>query len=549
MDLVELQNRIYKDPDSYRLDFEQQLTAFDAHLDILRLQSQTDNKQLCTLLGFLAQTAGLYREDLAKDLPTKLINLLDNAALMHPQIRLAIVRALFTMRTKRIVCADSLTIVKLVIPFLAFSDKILRASIEALFVRDLRYLFKKQDKEARAIQNSLLIYLDQCRDHYSSYNAPFYRSLVDIAIKLFRYNHWKDTRTVNAMIAACHCPYSKASGTALSFFVSGYKDIEDEEEDEGPDIKYNQEAIDLVHDPVEAGRKLVLISRDKSMGFNPRQRIMCLQVASLLSRRHEVDIPGFYSCIINFLSPSVPDVSLALATASQAVHSCTAPDQVTPVVKAIADRFVSDRNRSEELAIGITAIRELTSRCPWAMDVDLLLDLIGYIKDKNKPVVMAARSLLQSFREVAPDMLPRKARGRPPKKERDQSEGDDVDKDDDEESECEGHGDFELDSDDDGTDEEERINDLTMFQPPAKRAKTRDERYAMAHGGDSSFISNAEMRRMKKGGGTSNKVKEKKKSFVMVRNSQSKRRQKLAQAAVGSRRRHMDAMRRRKATS
>ncbi|KAL0214643.1 hypothetical protein P9112_006827 [Eukaryota sp. TZLM1-RC] len=508
---------------------------------------------------------------------------------MNSDVRLALVRAIFTMRAKRVTAADPITISKIVVPFLSFPDKALRATIESFFIRDLKTVLRKKDKLARGVQQVLLSPLNNCDSLASTYNAPFFRSLVDIAIRLFKSHIWKDQPTANALMNATSCTFSKASGAALSFFLAGSDGVDDDEEEgvekpkEQSFVKqtkrrkrlhekalvehkkalnkeptahslYNQEAIDLIYDPCDAGRKLVIISRDKSKGFSPRQRLMCLQVASLLSRRHEVDVPGFYSCLINFIQPSTNDVTVALAAVSQAVHQYSAVESVSQVVRAIADRFISDRNRDEEIAIGITAIRELTVRCPYAMDATLLSDLIQYVDSRDKGVIMASRSLIQSFREVAPELLPKKARGRPPKKEGESDRETDDEYDD---SSSDEHDDVPLVARefleegmgklDSGSDGEDRVNDLSMFDLPRKKPHlSKEERTMHAHGGEKSWLSKTAIKAMNKSGGSTNKEKQKKKNYAMVRNSNSKRRQKLAAAGLRSRQKHASVLRTRK---
>ena len=60
----------------------------------------------------------------------------------------------------------------------------------------------------------------------------------------------------------------------------------------------------------------------------------------------------------------------------------------------------------------LNAIREMCARCPLAMEEDLLHDLAEYKKAKDKSVIMAARSLIQLYREVNPALLHRKDRVR-----------------------------------------------------------------------------------------------------------------------------------------
>lgn len=61
----------------------------------------------------------------------------------------------------------------------------------------------------------------------------------------------------------------------------------------------------------------------------------------------------------------------------------------------------------------LNAVREVCTRCPLAMNEDLLEDLIRYKCYKERSVMMAAQSLIGMFRRIMPDLLRKKDRGRP----------------------------------------------------------------------------------------------------------------------------------------
>ena len=63
--------------------------------------------------------------------------------------------------------------------------------------------------------------------------------------------------------------------------------------------------------------------------------------------------------------------------------------------------------------LGLNAIREITKRCPLALDETLLRDLAEYKSYKDKAVMMASRSLIQLYRTIHPELLHKKDRGRP----------------------------------------------------------------------------------------------------------------------------------------
>lgn len=80
---------------------------------------------------------------------------------------------------------------------------------------------------------------------------------------------------------------------------------------------------------------------------------------------------------------------------------------------SLANNFITERNNSEVIAVGLNAIREICARCPLAMSEDLLGDLVQYRSYKDKAVSSAAKSLIQLFREKNPQMLHRRMRGKP----------------------------------------------------------------------------------------------------------------------------------------
>jgi len=137
-----------------------------------------------------------------------------------------------------------------------------------------------------------------------------------------------------------------------------------------------------------------------------------MQLLSRVVGSHKLCVLGFYTYIVKYLTYHqlrVPSILVALA---QSVHDLTPPDALTPVIQKLAHEFVHPGVASEVIAAGINAIREVCRRQPWAMEEDLLGDLIEYKKSKDKAVVAASRGLLQLYREVNPGMLKRRERVR-----------------------------------------------------------------------------------------------------------------------------------------
>lgn len=137
-----------------------------------------------------------------------------------------------------------------------------------------------------------------------------------------------------------------------------------------------------------------------------------MNLISRLIGTHKLTILGLYSFLLRYLTPKQRNVTQIMAAAAQASHDTISPEIIHPMVRKIADEFVSEGVATEVASAGINTIREILSRAPLAIDTPLLHDLTAYKSSKAKPVVMAARSLISLYRDIAPEMLPRKDRGK-----------------------------------------------------------------------------------------------------------------------------------------
>jgi len=142
------------------------------------------------------------------------------------------------------------------------------------------------------------------------------------------------------------------------------------------------------------------------------QKLLVLQLVSRLVGLHKLSILALYSYLLKYLSPKQKDVTQFLIVAAQAAHDLVPPDCLEPIVRKIADEFVSEGVAGEIATAGLNAIREICARAPLAMNPTLLQDLTEYKGSKDKGVMMAARSLITLYRDVAPEMLKRKDRGK-----------------------------------------------------------------------------------------------------------------------------------------
>ena len=127
---------------------------------------------------------------------------------------------------------------------------------------------------------------------------------------------------------------------------------------------------------------------------------------------HKLCVLPFYTYLLKYLTASQLRIPTILASLASSVHSLTPPDVLTPVLRKLAHEFIHPGVGSEVVAAGLNAICEVCRRQPWAMEEDLLGDLVEYRKSKDKGVITAARSLLQLYRQEMPSMLKRRERVR-----------------------------------------------------------------------------------------------------------------------------------------
>jgi protein SDA1 len=275
-------------------------------------------------------------------------------------------------------------------------------------------------------------------------------------IELWRRKVWHNSKTVNCVVSACFSKHTKLLLPSLNFFL-GNCTFYDEDEmnlDEelmqerlqqahqhkraakfsGKTKKYDREvkraqtkvkslamkgqeeyksgydAIQLIYDPHQFAARLFTKVKQAHEKFDTR--LFMLNVTSRVISGHKLMLENFYPYMQKYMKPHQNDVIKVLTYTAQACHELVSPDVLQPVVRTLANNFVTDRTRGEVMQIGINAICEITKRCPLAMTAEMLADLIQYRKNKHKGVVVAARALLHTFREINPLLLPKKERGR-----------------------------------------------------------------------------------------------------------------------------------------
>lgn len=392
------------------------------------------------------QVAQCYVEELVT-FPQQLVDLLKNhSTTLEPAMRNCFCRALILLRNKNLIPA--LDLLELFFQLLKCPDKSLRTFLENHIITDIKNMNAKH-KDMRlnsTLQNFMYTMLKDS-------NPKAAKMSVDIMIELYKKNIWNDAKTVNVIAnVGCFSKVTKVMVASLKFFLGADPDEKDpdnsEDSDNEPDLKsamlatrvnkktkkrqkqlanvkkqvtkikkkktqvvaFNFSGIHLIHNP--QGMAEALFKQLQSQNERFEVKLMHLDVISRLVGIHELFLFSFYPYVTRFMQPHQRQVTRILQFVAQASHELVPGEVIEPVLKSIANNFITERNSSDVMAIGLNAVRAICNRCPLAMSEDLLRDLTLYKSYKEKSVMMAARSLITLYREQLPALLHRKDRGR-----------------------------------------------------------------------------------------------------------------------------------------
>ncbi|KAK3371147.1 SDA1-domain-containing protein [Lasiosphaeria ovina] len=452
-DLVNLQYKIRRDPKSYAQEFYDQWLAYDAQRQIFISSPSTastdDLKKFHDLVDLIAHVADLY-PDLTGAYPDHLKELLNqHHAILHPELREKVVGSLVLLRRKDVI--DSTSLLTTLFPILISTpSKTLRSLLYTKIISDLRESNSKSTNHRlnRTIQTVLHNLVTSDRTSTKGMWA------TRITRELWRRQVWSDAKPCDVMKEACLSDNEKVVVGGVKFFLGGDKsreEFEDESSDDEVDLKrvkhqsginkkskkrqkayekaidkvkkqdrkksaphpLNFSALHLLHDPQGFAEQLFQKHLQNTKNkFSLDNKLLILQLVTRLVGLHKLTIISLYSWFVRFLTPKQAQVTSFLASLAQATHDLVPPDAIEPLVVKIANEFVSEASASEVAAAGINSIREIAIRQPLCMTETLLQDLVLYQRSKDKGVVMAAKGLQSLYREVYPELLQKKYRGK-----------------------------------------------------------------------------------------------------------------------------------------
>nr|CAG4651672.1 EOG090X030C [Triops cancriformis] len=445
--LPQLQNLIKRDPVSYKDEFLQQYRHYQAAKQIFELRPDQFNQSLDDLVMFLAQVAHCYPEELSS-YPQELMDILQKrATTLNSDMRMTLCRSLILLRNKNLLTPTAL--LTLFFQLLRCQDKELRSFLKTHIITDIKNVNAKakNQKLNSTLQNFMYGMLKDS-------NVTAAKMSLDVMIDLYKKNIWNDAKTVNVIAGACLSKVMKIAVTALTFLrgTDAPTESDDESDDDTEIVReatmatkvnkktrkrekqlkkvkqvvkaslfkskskkkaphFNFSALHLIHDPQSFAEQLFRAVETMNERFEVK--VMALDVVSRLIGLHQLFVFNFYPFIVRFLQPHQREVTRMLQFVAQASHELVPPDVLEPVLKALVNNFVTERNSAEVMAVGLNAIREMCARCPLVMSAELLQDLAEYRTSKSKSVMMASKSLIQLYRATNPQLLHRKDRGRP----------------------------------------------------------------------------------------------------------------------------------------
>ncbi|KPI89086.1 hypothetical protein ABL78_1822 [Leptomonas seymouri] len=453
--LLLLQNRTRRDPESYRDEFLAQLDHFRASSATV-LAQRTLNPQFIAVLNYVCHVSHCFPKESAVTVNIVLDLLRASKGNGLPSdLRLALVKSLILLRAKDLVSTDETF--PLFFELLQERDKTLRKLILTHVVSDIRKVNMPGAKNGALINKKAQNFLFSVMAEDDPVQA---RCAEMVMIDLYRRRVWSDERTVEVLTAACFSRHSSILRTALRFFlcqmpkISSVDDEDGEEPEQDPgraiskmkqklkivkktskrervlkrgmrDVKrkYNREEreeelfakqhvdpIRLLRDPQQFVERLLARLQKTSERFEIR--LLYLNVIARTVSEHDVIHLPLYGFLERYMEPSQLHATQLLAMSAMCVHRMVPPDALEPLLRTIANHFVSDRSSPDAITVGINTIREICKRQPLAMNADLLKDLAEYKNQRgDKGVMMAARALIQLYRDVYPELLPAKLRG------------------------------------------------------------------------------------------------------------------------------------------
>lgn len=474
VDLMVLQERCRKDPQSYMEEFVCQQRHFEALLTAAALRPSDLAPRLAEVASFMGAVAVCYGTAGSEVAPRVAAFLAEAGIAMDPDLRRSLVRLLGLLRARD--AADAKVVIPLFFRLLQCNDKVLRRMLHGHIVSDIKRM--QIGGGGRRLQSFLFAMVEDPSE-------VLVKRSLHVLIDLFRKRIWNDSRCANMIASACFHPATPVALIATKFLLDAEsKEDDGDDSDVDDDVgtsrgrksydghkasdmwkAYNMTgkksskkrrrmervinnatrvksvsskgavhssadheafaAMMLLNDPQEFAERLFSDLQTRRRKEKYEDRLVFINLLTRLIGTHQLIIFNVYPFLQRYLQPAQPEVTRVLAYLTQACHEMVTSDVLHPILRGLADNFVSERSSPPSVAAGLNTIRAICARVPLAIldpenedkpeeeqESPLLEDLVQYKTNRDKGVVMGARSLISLYREVHPRLLHKRDRGR-----------------------------------------------------------------------------------------------------------------------------------------
>ncbi|KAI0256016.1 SDA1-domain-containing protein [Lactifluus subvellereus] len=425
--LPQLQNLIKRDPVSYKEEFLQQWNHYNSIRQIFQINPDEQTSHFRELVTFISQARDLFIH-VAKFYPAETSEfpshlsclLLESYGSLSPDIRHSLIQNLVMLKNKGVI--TSFDLLKTLFPLLPrTTSSSLRGVIRKTILTDIKTANQrtKDHKLNRAVQAMLFGMVER------GMGGMVLGDKV-LTKELWKKGIWDDAKSVAIVALGCLHPVTKVQSASLHFFLGSDEGSEDSQDESDDDQTIDVKSLDHKRDVKKKTRsgdkkmrrmlktasKLYDLLQKYDARFSLDHKILVMQLLGRVTALHQLTILGFYTYVLKYLTHHQLRAPTILAVFAQSAHALTPPDALIPAVRKLAHEFVHPGVGPEVVTAGLNAIIEICRRQPWAMEEDLLGDLIAYRKSRDKAVMGAARGLLQLYRDVNPSMLKRRERGK-----------------------------------------------------------------------------------------------------------------------------------------
>ncbi|GAB0494622.1 hypothetical protein MMPV_005916 [Pyropia vietnamensis] len=377
-DLQLLQRRCRADPASYAAEYETALCHYEALLTSVTLSPSAPAEGLEELLSFMAAVCPGYPDSIPRVVPPLVVLLTEAGPVLSAPLRRAAVRSLALLRAKGVANGES--ILPLFFRLLECADKPLRAALHGHIVADI----KRSARGGMPARSSQAFLFGMVADP----SEVLVKRSLHVLCDLYSRGVWADARTANVVAGALFHRSPTPAIVAARFLLGTWRRVVpgadggtgglDEEEAEaaaaapvGADGSgFGGDAdppLAALYDPQEVAERLFADIRGRRKRESFDTRLLLLNLLTRMVGFHRLLLLGLYPYLQRYLQPHQESVPAMLACLVQGVHERVPPEELHPIIRALADNFVCDRSSVEAIATGLNAIRAVCARAPLAI--------------------------------------------------------------------------------------------------------------------------------------------------------------------------------------